>query len=102
MIKLNVSFSEILKKIILSDSKMKYLYTNKFPHSKYSLDNILKEILYVLKTGLSWREIRSPIKWETIYWHFNRLSSRGIFKKLFLHLRKGYVKNHIIDIKLNW
>ena len=100
MIKLNVSFLEILKEIILNDSKIKYFYTNKFSHSKYSLDNILKEILYILKTGLSWREIRSPIKWETIYWHFNRFSSSGIFKKLFLWLRKGYIKNHPIDIQL--
>jgi len=100
MIELNISFLEILKEIILNDSKIKYFYTNKFSHSKYSLDDILKEILYILKTGLCWRDIRSTIKWETLYWHFNRLSSNGIFKKLFLCLRKGYVKNHPIDIQL--
>ena len=100
MIKLNVSFLEILEEIILNDSKIKYFYANKFPNSKHSLDDILKEILYVLKTGLSWRDVRSNIKWQSLYWHFNRISSNGIFKKLFMCLRKGYVKNHPIDIQL--
>ena len=95
MIKLNVSFLAILKEIILTSKKTKHFYNIKYSHSKYTLDEILKEILYVLKTGLSWRDVRSNIHWLTLYWHFNRLSSCGIFEKLFKCLRKGYVKSYL-------
>lgn len=98
--KLNISFLEILKEIILTNKKTKHFYNIKYPNSKYTLDDIIKEILYVLKTGLSWRDVRSNINWLSLYWHFNRLSSAGIFKKLFMCLRKGYVINHKIDVQL--
>jgi transposase len=100
MIKLNISFLEILKEIILTNNKTKHFYNVIYSHSKYTLDEILKGILYVLKTGLSWRDVRSNIKWQSLYWHFNRLSSNGIFRKLFMCLRKGYINNHPIDIQL--
>jgi len=94
MIKLNISFLEILKNIILTNKKTKYFYNVTYTHSKYSLDVILKEILYVLKTGLSWRDVRSDVHWNSLYWHFSRLVKHNIFYKLFLCLRKGYIDKH--------
>lgn len=100
MIKLNISFLDILKEIILTDSKTKHFYDIKYSRSKYTIDSILEEILYVLKTGLSWRNVRSAIHWNSLYWHFNRLSSLGIFHKLFNCLRKGYTLSHPTNIQI--
>jgi len=100
MIKLNISFLDILKEIILTDSKTKHFYDIKYSRSKYTIDSILEEILYVLKTGLSWRNVRSAIHWNSLYWHFNRLSSFGIFHKLFNCLRKGYTLSHPTNIQI--
>jgi hypothetical protein len=62
MTKLNVSFVEIIKNIIITNKKLKCNYTKKYPNSKYLLNTIISDILYVLKTGISWRD--SPLRHE--------------------------------------
>ena len=59
----NLSFIEILKNIIFKDKNLCNSYNNNFPNQKYSIDLIINEIIYVLKTGISWRNIRSKIHW---------------------------------------
>ena len=84
MFKLNISFSEILKKIILSSPKIKHYYSTKYPHSKYSLDLILHEILYVLKSGVSGVTQDLP------------LSGNHYFGTLIGYLQMVYFKNYLI------
>ncbi len=100
MIKLRISFFDILKNLILNDSITRHFYSIKYAHTKYTIDLILREILYVLKTGLSWRDVRSPIHWNTLYWHFCRLVNANIFCKLFKLLRKEYSSSHSIYVQL--
>ena len=38
-----------------------------YKSQKYKLDDILSEIIYVSRTGISWRMIKSDIHWNTIY-----------------------------------
>ncbi len=69
----------------------------KFPHLgrrlKVPFWKILQLIIYRLKTGCQWREL--PIKmyisnniitWQTVYYHFNKWSKMGIWKKLWIKI----------------
>ena len=67
-------------------------------NSKYSVDEIIRTIIYVLKTGISFRNIASKIKWRTVYFHFNRFIKANIFERLFKRIRKKYTKNKKLKI----
>ena len=97
-----LKFKDILKNIISKNKILNKAYNYNHPNKKYSLDLIIDEIIYVLKTGISWRNLRSSINWNTLFHHYRRFVKYNIFKKLFNHMRKKYtVKNksqiHIID-----
>lgn len=93
-------FCDYLKTIILDNPNIGKFYSKKHPNSKYSLDNILNDILYVLKTGISWRDLKSSIKWNTVYFHFKRFSKFNIFKHIFLKFRNIYFSNNNTNIQL--
>lgn len=59
MIKLKCSFKETIKNSILNHKILQKYYINTFPNSKYSLDLIIEDILFVLKSGVSWRNSSS-------------------------------------------
>ena len=89
-----------IKNIIFKDSVIGKFYLNSQTNSKYSLNDILVDILYVLKTGIAWRDVRSSIKWTSVYWHFKRFTERNIFKKLYLKFRNKTIKKVNIDTLL--
>lgn len=54
---------------------------------------IVRAIIYRLKTGCQWRELplrslfgKKVIKWESVYYHFNKWSKKGIWKKMWTSL----------------
>jgi transposase len=71
---------------------------NKFKNSKYELDQIIDGILYVLKTGISWRDSKSCVKWNSLYFHFQRFVSFNIFKKLYIKLRSIYLYTNTTNV----
>jgi hypothetical protein len=89
MVRVSVSFIKSIKHIILSNKNIKHFYTKLYPNTKYSLDDILNDIFYVLKTGISWRELRSSVNWQSVYFHFQRFVEFNIFKLFYLQLRKN-------------
>jgi len=97
---INTSFILVIKNIILNSIEIKHFYLKSHPNTKYSLDCILNEIFYVLKTGISWRDLRSTIKWQSIYFHFQRFIKFNIFKTLYLQLRKTYFTNNKTNIQI--
>ena len=54
-----------LKCVILNTTSLKNTFTKNHPNTKYSLDLIINELLYFLKSGVSWRHLRSPINYKT-------------------------------------
>ena len=100
MTQINISLSKLIQDIILTTPGIMQSYNTKFHNSKYPLNLIINEILYVLKSGVSWRDSRSQIHWNTLFWHFNRLSSFGIFQKLFNRLRVSYSEKHNLDVQI--
>jgi len=59
---------------------------------KYKLEEYLIDILYVLKTGISWRDLRSHIHWNSVYKVYIKLNSHGIFKISYITLLNRYFK----------
>ena len=82
----------------------KFITKNLFPYlsqthlgrkPKIPLWRIIKGIIYKLKTGTQWREIpvgefasRILISWNTFFYHFNKWSKDGSWKKLWTALLK--------------
>ncbi|MEZ4903747.1 MAG: transposase [Spirosomataceae bacterium] len=53
---------------------------------KVSYHFIFNTILYVLKSGCSWRTLKPDnqlVTWQNIYYHYAKWSSDGSFEKLF-------------------
>lgn len=53
---------------------------------KISYYKIFNYILYVLRTGMQWDELRparKEISWQAIYYHHNKWSKNGSYRKLF-------------------
>jgi transposase len=84
----------VIKLLIAKIKKIPKLWTSfnfSYKSQKYKLADILTEILYVLKTGISWRMLRSPIHWNTIYKIYIKLNNYKIFKISYKELLQKYV-----------
>ena len=93
------SIIEEIKKCILSDKNLSYYYKQKFPHTLLSLEFIIENIIFVLKTGCSWKYIKNS---KAIYYHFKRFVKYKIFKKTYQQILNLYILTndsnvHIID-----
>lgn len=87
----------IVRHIRRGPLKNHYNYT--YRTQKYSLEIIIDQILFVLRTGGDWRCLSdtkwaytSGISWNTVYQHFNKLSKYGIFKSTYIELLHKYIK----------
>lgn len=69
-------------------------------NTKYKIDDILDKIFFVLKTGISWRNLRSTINWKSVYFHFQRFVKNDIFKTFYLQLRNKYFSNNKTNIQI--
>ena len=81
-----------VKELITNDKQLSKIFTH---HKiKYSIDELLKNILIILKTGISYRDIQqfTSINWNTIYKFKLKLTKYNIFEKIF---------NKTIDSYLN-
>ncbi len=88
----NVLIIKLLKIHIIKISNLNKSFDFSKKQQKYSIDEYLNEILYVLKTGISWRDIRSHINWNSIYKVFIKLNSYNIFKISYVDLLNKYIK----------
>lgn len=86
-----------LKKIILASTNIKATYTQKYANSKYTLDLIIDELLYFLKSGVSWRMLRSPINSKTLFWHYSRFVQNNVFLRLFNKIKNTYINKYTTD-----
>lgn len=79
--KLNINFKDIIKEYIINNNLF-----NTTSKSIYTLNEILDVVEYILITGASWRSLnlsifKNTIKWQSIYYHFNKWINLNIFKK---------------------
>ena len=94
---MNFNIQNELKKIILATNKLRDTYNKKHTNSKYTIDLIISEILFFLKSGNSWKTFRSPINYKTLFWHFNKFVQNNVFKRLYTKIKNNYLKKYIRD-----
>jgi len=83
-----------LSKKFITKNLMPYLSQSNFGRkTKVPLWKIVKAIIYRLKTGCQWRELpvsafcsRILIRWNSIYYHFNKWSKDGSLKRMWVNL----------------
>ena len=73
-----------IKEIIICDKYIKHYYNKTYSNTKYTLDQIIDDIIYILKMGISWRNLRSSIKWQSVYFYYQRFVNNDIFLKISL------------------
>jgi transposase len=98
--KLNINLQKILHDFILNDPNTRLFYLHSFTNTKYQLTDILTAILYVLKTGIAWRDLMFPIHWQSVFFHFKRLCKYSIFNKFFYFLRSKYLAVNNAEVQL--
>ena len=80
-------------------------YNFSYRTQKYSLSTIISELFYMLKSGVSYRDYRGPIKRSTLYFHLKFFRDNEIFQKIYISLlliyfkknKMGKLKYQIID-----
>ncbi len=68
---------------LLDRFKIKSGRPEKLKRSEY-----LREILYVLKTGIQWNQLRSKLHWSSYYKKFSKWSKQQVFSTCFEILTK--------------
>ena len=58
---------KLLTKHIFSIPKLSKSFDFSHKQQKYILSEYFTDILYVLKTGIAWRDLRSNINWNSVY-----------------------------------
>lgn len=91
---MNFSIKDELKKIILNSNQFFLTFSKNHTNSKYSIDLIIDELLYFLKSGLSWRMLRSTINFKTLYSYYSKFVKNNIFYKLFNLIKNKYLQNY--------
>lgn len=67
---------------------------------KVSYQYIFNTILYVLKSGCSWRTLKPDnqlVTWENIYYHYSKWSKDGSFERLFEASRSDISANLALE-----
>lgn len=83
---------KLLVKHIKEEAKLYKSFDFSHKQQKYKLSDYLSVILYVLKTGISWRDIKSHINWNSVYKTYVKLNSYNIFKLSYISLLNKYYK----------
>lgn len=83
----------VVKAIIRHVNKSPFVKYFNFTYKsqRYKLNEILPLILFVLRTGISWKHI-TTIHHNTVYKTFIRLTKCGLFKSTYIALLNQYIK----------
>jgi hypothetical protein len=88
---INVKLATMIEEYIISVPFLK----SKFTHHniKYSIGKLIDNIIIILKTGISYRDIQkyTKIHWNTIYKFKLKLVKYNIFEKLFNKTINTYI-----------
>ena len=88
--KINLIVKCLIKEIKNTPSLYKS-FNFSYKTQKYKLSQILTDILYVLKTGIAWRDIKSDSHWNTLYKAFIKLNKNNILKISYTNLLHKYI-----------
>ncbi len=97
---MNLDIKQEIKNIVLKTNNLKFTFNKIHPNTKYSLDEIIEELLYFLKSGTSYRMFRSKISYKTINYYYSKFVKYNIFFKLYKKIRSLYL-NKCSSNKIN-
>lgn len=83
---------KLLIKNIKSNCRLYKSFDFSHKQQKFKLSEYLTDILYVLKTGIAWRDLRSRINWNSVYKVYVKLNAFDIFKLSYVSLLNKYFK----------
>lgn len=92
----------LLIRHIKTNKKLYKSFNFSYHTQKYTLRDVLTDIVYVMKTGISYRNLRSAIKWQTIYKVYRKLISNKVFNLTYNQMLKKYVKRGGLNRKLRY
>ena len=87
-----MDFIQEISNTINNTNNIKDRYIKNYPNKKYELKEIISEIIYVLKSGVSWNMARTTVKPKTLYWHYSELVKHNIFERTFNKIKSKYLK----------
>jgi transposase len=93
---------KLLKIHINTIPELRKSFNFKYKTQKYKLDIILSQILYILKTGNSWRslndsllftkeELKKRPNWNTVYQAYLKINNYDVFRDTFIYLFEKYI-----------
>lgn len=82
---------KIIIKHVQSKPKLNKSFDNSNSLQKYSLTQYLVDILYVLKTGIAWRDLRSKINWNSVYKVFCKLVKYKLIEECYQTMLNKYL-----------
>jgi hypothetical protein len=80
-----------IKNNIYKNVKVKKYFNFTYKSQKHKIENILKEIIMVIKYAIPWREIKC-VPYSTVYSSYKRLLYFNILKNTYIELLKKYFK----------
>lgn len=91
---MNFDIKKEIKIIISNTDVLRKRYFSTHPNTKYSLDTIIQEIIYFLRSGTSWNLLRSSVNSKTLFWHFQQLVKYNIFFRLYQKIKYFYLRKY--------
>jgi len=90
---------KIIKNLVIKQFPLNYNYT--YHTQKYSLDFIINEIFFVLKSGISWMDYNHncTINHNTLYFHFRRFQKANIFQSAYKIALDRYISVNKLKIQ---
>ncbi len=88
---------EIISEKVKTKKKLYKSYDYSNPLQKYSLEEYLEKILYVLKTGIAWRDLECRMNWNSVFKAFRKLVKYGIIKECYNDIINEYLDKSSIS-----
>ena len=95
----DLNLIETINKYIKNDEKLNNIFNHH--NQKYSLEELLKHIIFILKTGIAFRNISNYtfIHWNTIYKFFQKLCKYDVFNKVQQKTVTNYLASTVVPLK---
>ena len=74
-----------------------YMFGKTHGNRKFSIELIVKEVLYFLKAGLSYKMTRSLLKKTTLHYYVNFFTKNNIFINFYWFLHQKYATKNLAD-----
>ena len=94
----DIKIIKAITKYVKSQPELYKHFNNHYVTQKYSLQYILKNVLFIMRTGLPWRDLNRDLaiecSWNTIYKAYCKLIKLKIIKNTYIQLLQKYFRRY--------